>query len=137
MHCPDCSEDDVVVASDQICAIDEERLGKPGSVAAAHDQLARLAGRAHELHTAVHVRHGPVAHAWVDTTRLWMRALSREEIEAYVRADSPLDCAGAYKLEALGIALFERIETEDATAITGLPLMRLAAVLRECGFRVP
>ena len=66
-----------------------------------------------------------------------MRGFSRAAIERYVAADQPLDCAGAYKLEAKGIVLFERIESEDHTAITGLPLVALVTILTELGFEIP
>jgi len=69
--------------------------------------------------------------------RMRVRALSREEIERYVAHDECLDCAGSYKVEGLGIALFDTIEGQDFTAIEGLPLMGVAALLREAGFAVP
>lgn len=128
--------DAVVLGSDQVCALGAERLGKPGSVARACDQLARLAGRTHELITAVAIVHGGGVDEFVDRTRLTMRRLGRAEIEAYVAQDEPLDCAGSYKLEAAGIGLFERIESADWTAIEGLPLLATAAVLRRLGVLV-
>jgi septum formation protein len=70
-------------------------------------------------------------------TTLQMRPLSAEECARYVRSDQPLDCAGSYKIERLGIALFERIECADFTAITGLPLLAVAQLLRAAGFPVP
>ena len=72
-----------------------------------------------------------------DVTKLWMRPLSRPAIERYVLADRPLDCAGSYKIESRGIALFERIESTDQTAITGLPLIALSSILCELGFEIP
>jgi septum formation protein len=66
-----------------------------------------------------------------------MRPLTRAEIERYVAADQPLDCAGSYKLEDRGIVLFDKIETNDQTAITGLPLIALTSFLRELGFAIP
>jgi septum formation protein len=66
-----------------------------------------------------------------------MRRLGREEIIRYVQADSPLDCCGSYKIEALGISLFEHIQGDDFTAITGLPLLHLSRLLRELDFAVP
>lgn len=123
----------VVLGSDQVCALGAERLGKPGSVARACDQLARLSGRTHELITAVAIVHSGGIDEFVDRTRLTMRALTRAEIEAYVARDEPLDCAGSYKLEAAGIGLFERIESADWTAIEGLPLLATAGALRRLG----
>ena len=66
-----------------------------------------------------------------------MRRLSHEAIERYVAADQPLDCAGSYKLESRGIALFEKIESDDHTAVTGLPLIALVTILRELGYEIP
>ena len=66
-----------------------------------------------------------------------MRRLSRAAIERYVAADQPLDCAGAYKLESRGIVLFEKIESDDHTAVTGLPLIALVTILRELGYEIP
>lgn len=123
----------VVVGSDQVCALGAERLGKPGSVERACEQLGRLAGRTHELITAVACVHDGGVEEFVDRTRLEMRALSADEIRSYVAVDQPLDCAGSYKLEAAGIGLFERIESADWTAIEGLPLLQLAGLLRRLG----
>ena len=66
-----------------------------------------------------------------------MRPLSLARSSAYVLADEPLDCAGGYKLESRGIVLFDRIESEDHTAITGLPLLALVSILAEIGFEIP
>jgi septum formation protein len=127
----------VVVGSDQLVAVEGEILGKPLSAGRAVEQLLRLAGRRHELITAVAVVHpgGLVEH--IDVTALWMRPLTRDEVARYVEADRPIDCAGSYKLEARGVALFERIESADHTAITGLPLIALTSALRGLGFAIP
>jgi septum formation protein len=89
--------------------------------------------------TAVHVvvpqyqRH----EAHVDTTIVKFRALADDEISRYVDAEKPLDCAGSFKAEALGITLFERIDSSDPTALTGLPLIWLSGALRRAGFQLP
>jgi len=127
----------IVVGSDQGACIDGTMLDKPGTVAAACAQLERLQGRTHELLTAVAIAHGGTRIEFTDVTRLGMRALSRDEIERYVAADRPLDCAGSYKIEGLGIALFERVDCADQTAIMGLPLLRLCHELRGLGFALP
>ncbi|MBL8728853.1 MAG: septum formation protein Maf [Planctomycetes bacterium] len=129
--------DAIVIGGDQCACLDGAVLDKPGTVAAAIAQLQRLSGRSHELHTAVAIVHPAGLVAWTDVTRLTMRPLSDAEIERYVTAERPLDCAGSYKIEALGIALFERIESADQSAIQGLPLLRLAAELRALGLSVP
>lgn len=129
--------DAVVIGSDQLAHLDGAVLGKPGTVEAADAQLARLAGRTHELVTAVCVVHPAGVERVTDLAHLAMRPLSREAIARYVAADRPLDCAGAYKLECRGIGLFSAVACSDHTAITGLPLMWTAGVLARLGFSVP
>ncbi len=135
--------DVIVVGSDQTACVDGDLLDKPTSHSAAVRQLQRLQGRPHELLTAVAVayRGAPGGRIdlveWVDRTRLVMRTLSDAEIERYVAAEQPLDCAGSYKIEGLGITLFERIDCADQTAIMGLPLLRLCVELRRLGLRLP
>lgn len=127
----------VVIGSDQLAQLDGQVLGKPGSVEGAQQQLARLAGRVHELVTAVCIVHPGGIERLTDIARLRMRALDAAAIARYVAVDRPLDCAGAYKLECLGIALFEQVECTDHTAITGLPLIWTSGVLARLGFAVP
>jgi septum formation protein len=126
-----------VIGADQVAAIGAEVLGKPGSVERAEAQLARLSGRTHVLVTAVAIAHDGRILEHTDVTRLWMRPLSRSQIERYVASDAPLDCAGSYRIEARGIALFERIESADHTAIVGLPLIALTSMLASLGYPVP
>lgn len=131
--------DSVIVASDQVAVLGNATLGKPGTAAAAMKQLAAANGAQVAFQTAVHVivpqqqRH----EAHVDTTLVKFRTLSNEEISRYVETEMPLDCAGAFKAEALGITLFERIDSTDPTALTGLPLIWLAGALRRAGFQLP
>ncbi len=129
--------DSVIIGSDQVACIDETILGKPGSHERAVEQLRLLSGREHRLITAMAVSHQDQLRQHTDVTTLTMRPLRRDEIERYVEADRPFDCAGSYKLESRGIALFERIATEDQTAITGLPLIALTTILRDFGFAIP
>ena len=126
-----------IIGSDQICACGELRLSKPGSAAAAVEQLMQLQGREHQLLTALCVWHDGRARTHLDVTTLVMRRLSRAELERYVAADNPIDCAGAYKLEQRGITLFERIESADHSTIIGLPLIALTTLLRELGYAIP
>lgn len=128
----------IVIGSDQLVSFDNRILGKPGTTAAATDQLAALAGHTHVLITAMTViaADGTI-HRHTDVTQLTMRQLDRAALERYVARDQPLDCAGAYKLEAAGIALFTRIESADHTAITGLPLLALTRILAKCGLTLP
>ena len=128
----------VVIGSDQVADLDGRLLGKPGNAHAAREQLTACSGRDVVFHTALHLmdaRGG--THAAVDVTRVRFRALTGDEIARYVEREQPLDCAGSFKAEALGIALFERIESTDPTALIGLPLIALSDLLRRAGFTVP
>ena len=127
-----------IVGADQVALHGRDRLDKPGTVENAEVQLRRLSGSTHELHTGwfvLRVRDGAYR-AGHDVHRLRMRRLSTEEIRAYVRRDSPLGCAGSYRLESLGVTLFEAVEGVDSTAVVGLPLMGLSSGLRALGFDV-
>ncbi len=126
----------VVIGSDQVAELDGEVLGKPGTQARAVEQLARLAGRTHRLLTGLCVLAPGSETIDVDVHLLTMRALSQEQLARYAALDDPIDCAGAYKIESLGAALFAKVEGEDPTAIEGLPLMRLASRLAAVGLDV-
>ncbi len=126
-----------ILGSDQVAAIGATVLGKPGTAEQAAAQLAMLAGRTHVLATAVTLLYQGQVHQHVDVTRLAMRPLSRAQIERYLAADAPLDCAGSYRIEARGITLFERIESADHTAIVGLPLLAVTSMLAAIGCAVP
>lgn len=131
----------LVIGSDQVAALDDRVLGKPGSAQAARAQLAACSGRTVEFHTAVclaDARGDAVAIATAyDLTRVVFRPLQAGEIERYLAAEQPFDCAGSFKAEGLGISLFERIESEDPTALVGLPLIALSRLLRDAGVPVP
>lgn len=127
----------VIIGSDQLADLDGEILGKPGSREAAIAQLQRMSGRSHRLITAMALWEQGRLHRHTDVTVLHMRRLERAELERYVDADEPLDCAGSYKLERQGIALFERIDSADHSAITGLPLIALCSLLRSLGVGIP
>ncbi len=128
----------LLLGSDQVVSLEGEILGKPGTEAAAQAQLARLAGRTHRIVTAVTLRTPDGAHrSHVDVHRMRMRALAPAAIAEYVARDQPLDCAGSYKLEGLGIALFEAIEGADHTAIIGLPLIAVVSLLASVGIAIP
>lgn len=130
--------DAVVIGGDQIATIHGTILGKPGTVENAIEQLAGLSGKTHRLITAVCViGPGGQKQTIVDHSCLTMRPLEKTALERYVQFDQPFDCAGAYKLESAGISLFERIQTEDHTAITGLPLIALVRVLTKFYVQIP
>lgn len=129
----------IIIGSDQVASLDGTALGKPGTAARACEQLAAMRGRTVTFYTAVCVINGidnRELHA-LDQTRATMRQLTDAEISRYVQADKPLDCAGSFKIEGLGISLFEHVETADPTALVGLPLMATAAALRSFGLAVP
>jgi len=125
----------VIIGSDQVAELDGQVLGKPGSESGARTQLAACSGREVWFHTAVCVLDGRCAPAEtrqaLDTTRVLFRQLDEGEIVRYVAREQPLDCAGSFKCEGLGIALFETIDCSDPTALVGLPLISLCRLLRE------
>lgn len=127
-----------VLGSDQVADLDGEPIGKPGHHAAAVAQLRRMAGRRVHFHTAVALASPGVAtHAALDTTTVQLRTLDDAEIDRYLAAEPALDCAGGFKSEALGIALFDMVESMDPTALVGLPLIATARLLRQAGFALP
>ena len=131
--------DAIVIASDQVALRGEEILGKPGNAEQAIRQLSLSAGRQVEFLTGVCVIRGdrpndPEKH--MDITRVVFRPLAPEEIRDYVERDAPFDCAGSFRAEGLGIALFERIDSQDPTGLIGLPLIWLAQALRRLGLPV-
>jgi len=128
----------VVIGSDQVADLDGTVLDKPGTVHAAHKQLTASSGREVVFHTAVCVVDaGGKASLHVDETRVHFRHLSTQDIERYVERERPLDCAGSFKCEGLGIALFDRIVNEDPTALIGLPLIATCRLLRDAGIALP
>ena len=125
----------VVIGSDQVADLNGLALGKPGTHERAVVQLRQMAGQRVVFQTAVAVvcqQSGFCQQALVPVY-VDFRALSDAEIEAYLQAEKPYDCAGSAKSEGLGIALLERIENDDPTALVGLPLIRTSAMLRAAG----
>jgi len=131
--------DAVVVGSDQVAVLGGQILGKPGTVERCIEQLRRSSGGAVAFLTAVHVvrAQAGAGESHLDRTVVQFRRLSDAEIARYVAVENPLDCAGGFKAESLGISLFERIESEDPTGLTGLPLIWLCGALRRAGIPVP
>lgn len=127
-----------VIGSDQVAELDGLPLGKPGSHAAAVDQLRSMSGRDVRFLTALCLA-GPDAQRlqMLDITTVRFRMLADDEIERYVAREQPFDCAGSFKCEGLGIALFEAIDNRDPTALVGLPLIATSRLLRQAGFVVP
>nr|WP_315221605.1 Maf-like protein [uncultured Duganella sp.] len=129
----------IVIGSDQVATLDGEQIGKPGNHANALAQLQKMRGREVVFHTALCVWDGraadPAAAAQVEDIRtiVKFRDLPDAELDAYLRIEQPYDCAGSAKNEALGIAILERIDSSDPTALTGLPLIALTGMLRKIG----
>jgi septum formation protein len=129
----------LVLGSDQVAACGAEVLDKPGDARRCREQLLRLSGHTAHFYTAcvllgasagLHLAH-------VDTTTVVFRELSASEIDRYIARERPFDCAGGFRAEALGITLFDCIESQDPTALIGLPLIWLAGALRAAGFQLP
>lgn len=129
----------LVIGSDQVAAAGDGVLDKPGDAAGCRAQLAALNGGTALFHTACAVLgasgHFDLAH--LDTTTVVLRKLSPEQIERYITREQPFDCAGGFKAEGLGIALFDRIQSTDPTVLIGLPLIWLSGALRQAGLQVP
>lgn len=130
--------DALVIGSDQVAECDGEPVGKPGTHERALVQLARLSGRTVVFHTGVALVNAATGRARVECVDVasTYRTLSAPAIERYLRREQPYDCAGSVRSEGLGIALFERIENDDPTALVGLPLIAVARMLREEGVDV-
>jgi septum formation protein len=131
--------DAVVIGSDQVATCNGTVLDKPGSAEACRRQLSLLSGQVAAFYTAVAVvcidRH--CSDEFMDVTEVHFRTLSPGEIERYVERDQPLQCAGSFRSEALGVALFEHLRSADPGGLVGLPLIRLARTLRTLGYLLP
>lgn len=130
--------DALIVGSDQVAMIEDERLDKPGNHVNAVSQLRRLSGHAATFHTAVALldSRSNTAQSRLVPCRVAFRTLTERQIETYLQRERPYDCAGSAKSEALGIALIARIDTEDPTALIGLPLIALTEMLQSAGLPV-
>lgn len=127
----------IIIGCDQVACLGSEVLDKPGTVDEACQQLRRCSGRSVRFHTALCVRSAHDRELARDVTTVHFRQLGSAEIDRYVTADTPIGCAGGFKAEALGITLFERIESQDPTALIGLPLIALSGMLRRAGLPLP
>jgi septum formation protein len=128
----------VVIGSDQVADLAGEPLGKPGNHETAVAQLRRMRGQAVVFHTAVAVVCGQSGFEQLElaSVEVKFRRLTDAEIESYLRAEQPYDCAGSARSEGLGIALLDSIESDDPTALVGLPLIRVGRMLRAAGLKV-
>jgi len=128
----------VVIGSDQVADMDGEPLGKPGNHENAVAQLRRMRGRTVVFQTAVSVVCLAAGFEQSDLApvNVKFRSLTDDEIEAYLRAERPYDCAGSARSEGLGIAILDAIESDDPTALVGLPLIRTCRMIRAAGVKV-
>ena len=124
----------IIISADQLIEIDGVVLYKPGSKLKAISQLQTLVGKQHRLVCAVAVLFNAQEECCVEQATLKMRQLSETEIVNYVNRDNPVNCAGSYKIESLGAALFEEIKTSDPSTIIGLPINRLIDILHRFGY---
>jgi septum formation protein len=133
-HCPQA----VVIGSDQVADLDGEPLGKPGDHERAVAQLRQMRGQTVIFQTAVAVVCLETGFEQADLAQVKVRfrQLNDAEIETYLRAETPYDCAGSAKSEGLGIALLESIDNDDPTALVGLPLIRTCRLLQAAGIRI-
>jgi len=130
--------DALIIGSDQVLMLDSEQLGKPGNFENAFKQLKKMQGKAMVFHTALTLRNSKTGHTQTRDvpTVVHIRKLSDAQIEAYLKKEQPYDCAGSARSESLGIALMERMDSPDPTALIGLPLMALTEMLMNEGVDV-
>jgi septum formation protein len=128
----------IVIGSDQVAELAGEALGKPGSHEKAVAQLRHMRGEAVVFHTAVAIVCTQTGFEQVELApvKVKFRGLTDAEIEAYLRLEQPYDCAGSARSEGLGVALLDAIESDDPTALVGLPLIRTCRMLRAAGFKI-
>lgn len=131
----DAPDGAIVIGSDQVATFDGHQIGKPGNHARALEQLQAMRGREVEFHSALCVFDSRDGRAQIEDviTRVRFRSLSDAELDAYLHAETPYDVAGSAKSEGLGIALLDAIDSDDPTALIGLPLIALTRMLREAG----
>jgi septum formation protein len=132
-------DDALVIGSDQVAELGGTMLDKPGTPQRARAQLTASSGREVHFHTALclHDTRTGQDRVHVDHTVVMFRSLTADEIDRYIEREQPLDCAGSFKCEGLGISLFERVDNEDPSALIGLPLIALTRLLREAGIALP
>ncbi|WP_313740044.1 nucleoside triphosphate pyrophosphatase [Pseudomonas sp.] len=129
----------LIIGSDQVAVLGEQILGKPHTVERACEQLLAASGRSVTFLTGLALLNSATGHCQVDCIAFTVtfRTLDRARIERYVEAERPLDCAGSFKAEGLGISLFQRMQGDDPTSLIGLPLIRLVDMLLAEQVRIP
>ncbi|OEE67704.1 septum formation protein Maf [Enterovibrio norvegicus FF-33] len=138
LACRDVYPEALIIGSDQVCVIDGRILGKPHTHARAVEQLKAASGKHVTFYTGLTLLNAKSGHTQTDVEpfHVHFRTLTDSEIENYVQKEQPLDCAGSFKCESLGIALFTRLEGRDPNTLVGLPLIRLCEMLKEEGMSI-
>jgi septum formation protein len=126
-----------VIGSDQVVDLQGVAMGKPGDHAKALKQLQSLRGHTVQFHTAVCLAKGPISQVMNVVTEVTFRDLDDATLNAYLLAETPYDCAGSAKSEGLGICLLKKVQSDDPTALIGLPLIAVCTLLRNAGFQIP
>ncbi len=131
--------DSLIIGADQVAVLDDQVLGKPGDHQKAIEQLLAVSGKSLQFLTAVCVLDpaGRTRHEYIDRTAVRFRQFDLRLAETYLRHDEPYDCAGSFKIEGAGSVLFESVQTDDPTALIGLPMIWLAETLRTLGYLLP
>lgn len=131
--------DSLIIGADQVAVLDDQVLGKPGDHQKAIEQLLAISGKSLQFLTAVCVLDpaGRTRHEYIDRTAVRFRQFDLRLAETYLRHDEPYDCAGSFKIEGAGSVLFESVQTDDPTALIGLPMIWLAETLRRLGYLLP
>ncbi|WP_026244607.1 Maf family protein [Dasania marina] len=129
----------LIIASDQVAALNGHILGKPGNHANAVQQLQQCSGQAVTFYTALHVLNSQTGHSQhcVETFTVYFRLLSQQQIQRYLHKEQPYHCAGSFKMEGLGICLFEKMQGDDPNSLIGLPLIQLINMLTKEDIPIP
>ena len=130
-------DDAIVIGGDQVASFNQTILSKPKTKQRAFEQLKSMAGKEHQLTTSLAVICGGQEYVYTGIAKMKMRQLTDSQIVRYIDIDEPLHSCGSYRLEALGISLFESVDCEDYTSIIGIPLMWTARTLSILGVPVP
>lgn len=128
----------LIIGSDQVASYRDRCINKPGNYATAFEQLKSFSGHSVNFYSGLCVLNSQSGQSIADTvtTQVLFRTLSDRDINTYLRREEPYDCAGSFKAEGLGIALFDAINSNDSTAIIGLPLIRLRQMLEHFDYRI-
>jgi len=124
----------IIIGADQLCVVDYDVLGKPGSLEKAKEQLTLLQGRSHRLVNGLSIIYKGKRQVRLEEAFLTMRELTGAEIDFYLKKDNPIEACGSYLIEGMGLSLFTKIQTRDINTITGLPTCLLMEMLTSLGF---